>query len=349
MTTTTCPAARPTTTAATATGEGASADGLPYHRLPHLDARSARWWRPFSTLAVGVGLLLAVAVLGLLVLLVAALTTQQGSFPAALTPSPGLDDPRNPMDLVVDLGSLGLLLPVVVLAARWGGRRRGTVHSVAGRFRWGTALRAGAVVLPLHAVVLWTLTAIAPPADLSLPPVGASLVAVVVVVLLLTPLQCAAEEYVFRGLPAQAARHVVALAGGRRRAARPPLRARSRLRPGRPGRRRGLRPRHGVPGLEERRAGGGGRRARREQPAAVPRRAAEPEPRCSRVRSTRGRCWCRSRSRSSPPPGCPCGPRACTASGCSSRCAGAAGRRRARARERAPPGLSGRWCGRTPR
>ncbi|GAB3686445.1 lysostaphin resistance A-like protein [Angustibacter aerolatus] len=203
MTTTTCPAARPTTTAATATGEGASADGLPYHRLPHLDARSARWWRPFSTLAVGVGLLLAVAVLGLLVLLVAALTTQQGSFPAALTPSPGLDDPRNPMDLVVDLGSLGLLLPVVVLAARWGGRRRGTVHSVAGRFRWGTALRAGAVVLPLHAVVLWTLTAIAPPADLSLPPVGASLVAVVVVVLLLTPLQCAAEEYVFRGLPAQ--------------------------------------------------------------------------------------------------------------------------------------------------
>jgi membrane protease YdiL (CAAX protease family) len=65
------------------------------------------------------------------------------------------------------------------------------------------ALRAAAVVLPLYALVLWTWMALVPPEDFSVPPVDASLLAVVVVVLLLTPLQCAGEEYAFRGLPMQ--------------------------------------------------------------------------------------------------------------------------------------------------
>ena len=176
---------------------------LAYHRLAHLDPRTARWWRPFTTLGVAAGLLLALAVLGLAAGLVMVMVSELASIPAALTPSVNLENPRNPVDLLLGLGLIALLMPVVVLGLRWGGGQRGTVHSVAGRFRWKVAFRAGIVVLPLYAFLHWSLIALAPPEDASMPPVDASLLAVVVVVLLLTPLQCAAEEYAFRGLPMQ--------------------------------------------------------------------------------------------------------------------------------------------------
>ncbi|WP_380167365.1 CPBP family intramembrane glutamic endopeptidase [Jannaschia sp. R86511] len=181
-------------------------DPLAYHRLAHLRPRTSRWWRPFATLGAGAGLLLGLVVIALVVAVVSVIAVEHSpgvTWPGALTPSTDLDDPRNPVDLLLSLGLIALLLPLVVLALRWGGGQRGTVHSVVGRFRWGMALRAAAVVLPGYALVLWTATALAPPADLSLPPLDVSLLAVVVVVLLLTPLQCAAEEYAFRGLPMQ--------------------------------------------------------------------------------------------------------------------------------------------------
>ncbi|WP_299036325.1 CPBP family intramembrane glutamic endopeptidase [uncultured Pseudokineococcus sp.] len=189
--------------APTPVGAGAEPEPLAYHRLAHLDPRTARWWRPLATLGVGAGLLLALAVLGLVAVVGAVVATEVAPGLAALGPSVDLDDPRNPADHLLGLGLLALLLPVAVLALRWGGGQRGTVHSVTGRFRWAMALRAAAVVLPVYAVVLWAWMALAPPEDLSVPPLDASLVVVVVVVLLLTPLQCAAEEYVFRGLPLQ--------------------------------------------------------------------------------------------------------------------------------------------------
>ncbi|MEJ5944030.1 CPBP family intramembrane glutamic endopeptidase [Pseudokineococcus basanitobsidens] len=184
---------------------------LAYHRLAHLEPRTARWWRPVATLGVATGLLLALVAVLAVVLVVAVVASVVSPGLLAdlapvlrpLQPSVDLDDPRNPVDLLLGLGSIAVLLPVVVLAVRWGGGRRGTVHSVVGRFRWSLALRAAAVVLPAYAAVLWGLTAVAPPEDLSVPPLDAALVAVVVVALLLTPLQCAAEEYVFRGLPQQ--------------------------------------------------------------------------------------------------------------------------------------------------
>ena len=176
---------------------------LPHHRLAHLDHRAARWWRPLATLGVSAGLLLALAVPVLVAVIVLVVASELASFPAALTPSVELENPRNPMDLLLTLGLLALLVLVVVLALRWGDGQRGTVHSVVGRFRWAMALRAAAVVLPLYALVVWTWMALAPPEDLSVPPLDASLLAVVAVVLLLTPLQCAAEEYASRGLPMQ--------------------------------------------------------------------------------------------------------------------------------------------------
>ena len=174
---------------------------LPYHRLAHLEPRTARWWRPIATLGVSAGLLLGLLVILLVSGLVFVLAGER--FPAALTPTEDLQDPRNPVDHLINLASLALLIPLVVLSLRWGGGQRGTVHSVAGHFRWRMALRAAAVVMPLYALVLWTLIALVPPEDASVPPFDGTLLAVVVVVLLLTPLQCAGEEYAFRGLPLQ--------------------------------------------------------------------------------------------------------------------------------------------------
>ena len=145
----------------------------------------------------------ALAVVGLVAAFAFVVASELQSFPAALTPSVTLEDPLNPVDFLPTLGTLALFIPVVVLSLRWGGGQRGTVHSVAGRFRWGMALRAGAVMLPVYALVHWTWFALAPPEDFSVPSVDASLLAVIVIVVLLTPLQCAAEEYVFRGLPMQ--------------------------------------------------------------------------------------------------------------------------------------------------
>lgn len=188
---------------------GAPVEGAPlaYHRLAHLEVRTSRWWRPLASLGAGVGLLLGLVVVAFLAALVVVLVSELAPgavvWPDALTPSPELDDPRNPVDLLLSLGLIAVLLPVVVLALRWGGGQRGTVHSVAGRFRWAMTLRAAAVVMPAYALVLWTATALAPPDDLSLPPLDVTLLVVLVLVLLLTPLQCAAEEYAFRGLPMQ--------------------------------------------------------------------------------------------------------------------------------------------------
>lgn len=181
-------------------GDGAD---LPYHRLAHVEPRTARWWRPLATLGVSVGLVLALAAVVLLVGLVVVVIAELATLPTALRPTTDLQDPRNPVDHLLNLGLIASFLPLVVLALRWGGGQRGTVHSVDGRFRWRMALRAGAVVMPLYAIVLWSLMALFPPEDLSVPPLDARLLAVVAVVLLLTPLQCAAEEYAFRGLPMQ--------------------------------------------------------------------------------------------------------------------------------------------------
>lgn len=170
---------------------------VPYHRLARLDRRSARWWTPLSTLGVAVGLYVAMLGLLLIVSVIWAL------LPGMPRPSAWFDDPLNPLDWLIMLGPLAMMLPAVLLGVRWGGRRRGTIHSVAGRFRWGLMLRAAVVVVPVYVVVLGGWQLLSPPADRAQPELDGRLLLIAAIVLLLGPLQCAAEEYVFRGLPQQ--------------------------------------------------------------------------------------------------------------------------------------------------
>lgn len=174
---------------------------LPYHRLARLTPSSARWWRPLLVV------LLAAVLAGVGFVAVLVVIFLAGIIPGLPHPTEELEDPRNPMDMVFSLGLLAIGVPAVALAARWAGRRRGdaagTLHSVAGRFRWGLLARAATIVLPVFALVNLATFLLMPPDDVSAPPMGASLIAVYAVIVLVTPLQCAAEEYVFRALPQQ--------------------------------------------------------------------------------------------------------------------------------------------------
>ncbi|MFT4231154.1 MAG: type II CAAX endopeptidase family protein [Leucobacter sp.] len=174
---------------------------LPYHRLARRSSRTARWWRPLAALGVALGMYLALALAVVLPLLILAVVTELSG--AGWGPSQNWDDPANPFDLLLMLGIVAVMLPAAILGMRWGGGARGAIHSVLSRVRWGLMLRAAAFVVPAYALVTVTLFVVAPPADFRWPEPGVSVIAVYATLILLVPLQCAAEEYAFRGLPMQ--------------------------------------------------------------------------------------------------------------------------------------------------
>lgn len=189
----------PAVSGAPAVPHGEPPAPLPYHRLMRLAPASARWWRPFAVLGVCVGLYVAMAIPPLVLWVVA----EAGTLGAALTPTTDLLDPTNPMDILLGLGLIALMLPAALLGVRWGGRAPGILHSVRRGVRWGLLGRTAAVVVPIFAIIHGLGFVLDPPEDVRTPEPGASLLAVYLIVVVLTPLQCAAEEYVFRGVPMQ--------------------------------------------------------------------------------------------------------------------------------------------------
>ncbi|MFJ4080313.1 lysostaphin resistance A-like protein [Streptomyces iakyrus] len=174
--------------------------GHPYHRLDRTTGRH-RWWRPLT----GTVLLAFAYVVILLVLL--ALSYGLGTaLGAPELPDGGAD--LGPLgNTAMDLVSIAIALPLVLLATLWPARRPvGTVTSVTGRLRtgWlGRCLLAG--LLP---ILLLTVTAFLLPDDSG--DTGAwvgwrSFLTALAVLAVLVPLQAAAEEYVFRGWLLQAA------------------------------------------------------------------------------------------------------------------------------------------------
>ncbi|MER6279673.1 CPBP family intramembrane glutamic endopeptidase [Streptomyces sp900105245] len=172
---------------------------LPYHRLSRL-ATPHRWWHsPVGTLFVAVVYMTAT---GLLYTALDAWGTRRGHPVSAdgwveFGPLP---------DTAVELLLLALATPVVLLAVRWIGRRpAGTVSSVTGRLRWRLLFLCLLTALPVLAVVMGAMALL--PADGGVgfrwagwTAFGPALALLVVLV----PLQAAAEEYVFRGWLTQA-------------------------------------------------------------------------------------------------------------------------------------------------
>lgn len=113
-------------------------------------------------------------------------------------------DPTRPLDMVVMLGLVALMLPAAVLGSRWGGGAPGIIHSTSRRIRWELILRPAAVVFPIYTIWIAANFLLSGGEGFSWPGLNLRTSVVLAVIVILTPLQCAAEEYVFRGLAQQA-------------------------------------------------------------------------------------------------------------------------------------------------
>ncbi|MGC5290149.1 CPBP family intramembrane glutamic endopeptidase [Micromonospora sp. DT231] len=178
--------------------------GSPYHRLGRTDRH--RWWRPLvGTLAL---LASAAVVMGFL-FVVAAIVGELTNRPNDADGFPTFGPIPDTALLIV---SLALLLPLV-LGTAWLVQRRpaGTVSSVLGRLRWGWLGRCLLIATPLIIVMLAGAdlllgltdegSVVEPAATwVGWPEFAAGLL----MVLLLVPIQAAAEEYAFRGWLVQA-------------------------------------------------------------------------------------------------------------------------------------------------
>lgn len=184
----------------------ATTGGLAFHRLVFARRRRG-WWTPLVVGALGVAfylLLMVVTILGLVI----ASAFQPGILDRLISFSdPSAFDVSDPFFLTIMLGTIAIMLPCYVLASRIvNGPRVGLVSSAAGRLRWGWMLRTGVAALALSAVL--TGISMLLPQDggeaVSVPPPAMWMVVSLVLILVLVPLQSAAEEYVFRGFLMQA-------------------------------------------------------------------------------------------------------------------------------------------------
>ncbi|MGW0416398.1 CPBP family intramembrane glutamic endopeptidase [Streptomyces collinus] len=171
---------------------------LPYHRLARL-ATPHRWWRPpVGTLFVAV---VYVAATGLLYTALDAWGARRG-YPRSADGSVEF----GPLpDLAVELLLLALATPVVLLAVRWIGRRpAGTVSSVTGRLRWRRLFLCLLTALPVLAVAMGAVALLPADGDEFRWAGWTAFGPALALLLVLVPLQAAAEEYVFRGWLTQA-------------------------------------------------------------------------------------------------------------------------------------------------
>lgn len=176
--------------------------GLAFHRLVFA-RRRAGWWTPLVVGLLGLGLY--VAMLGVVLVAVIVMAVVNPALADRLATAGTRFDLADPLQVAVLLGSIALMLPAYVLASLIvNGPRTGLISSAAGHLRWGWMLRCGALAVATAAVL--TGVSLLLPAD---PSAGAGevlapaenpwLLATLLIVLLVVPLQAAAEEYVFRG------------------------------------------------------------------------------------------------------------------------------------------------------
>lgn len=183
--------------------------GVEFHRLAR-SATNHRWWRPLLVCLVAF-LFFAVA----FVLLMVLVELGAGIFPSVEIASSNLSgngngdelDLSDPVTFALGMTSIILLLPALWLATMLTGAKPvRMLWSVVGKLRWGWFARCGLVGVIVHAVGYSGAFLIAVTQNESLPttldmPRTLVLLALTVT---LVPLQCAAEEYVFRGYLMQA-------------------------------------------------------------------------------------------------------------------------------------------------
>jgi len=180
--------------------------GLAFHRLLFARRRSG-WWTPLVTGILGLAIYTAFLVVVMIVIVIATFGEPDQIERLNRLAQSGGFDMSDPLLVAILLGTIALMLPAYVLASLVvNGPRVGLISSAAGRLRWRWMLICGGVALALSAVL--TAATFFFPVDVGgvgdAQPAPNPLWAVtLVIVLLLVPVQAAAEEYVFRGFLAQ--------------------------------------------------------------------------------------------------------------------------------------------------
>ncbi|MEO8261857.1 MAG: type II CAAX endopeptidase family protein [Pseudolysinimonas sp.] len=190
-----------------------TAGPLPWHRL-YRGLAGFRWWRPLIALGVGGAVYLALSTI--FVGFFVGFAAVDGSIDLTGTPDEVTEalyrlieiDAASPFKLLLALGSVALMLPSALVGQLVAGLRPlGVRHSVAFRIRWrwfavslipAFATVAAAFVIPFG--ISFAMGA-APVGPMTTEPV--LFLICVAVILIVTPVQAAAEEYVFRGMLAQ--------------------------------------------------------------------------------------------------------------------------------------------------
>lgn len=170
-----------------------------FFRMHHQSPRH-RWWRPLAELSLA---LLALLSMLALLMVAAALFSFVPAFTADIDAAftSAEVDMSDPVTFVLLNLTLIPLIPAVFIGVRLArGRPTGTILSVTGRLRWDRLWRATLVALPFYLVFLAVNLVLEPPVD---PVFDARAWLLLGLVLLLTPLQAAAEEIAFRGLLGQ--------------------------------------------------------------------------------------------------------------------------------------------------
>lgn len=179
--------------------------GLAFHRLIFARRRSG-WWTPLVTGILGLAIYVAFLVFAMVVVGIALFRDPERLDSLARLGQSGGVDMGDPLMVAILLGTIALMLPAYILASLIvNGRRLGLVSSAAGRLRWRWMLLCGALAVGVSAVL--TTVGFLLPGGMEEPVAGGPAPTwpiTAVVVLLLVPVQAAAEEYIFRGYLMQA-------------------------------------------------------------------------------------------------------------------------------------------------
>ena len=168
-----------------------------YHRLARTDPHH-RWWMPLVEGLILFGIFMVLSILFGIVLALA--------FPETLTEDMLAANQLDPVVYFMLFASVALLLPSALLARLvLGPRPLGLIFSVTGRIRWKWLLLCFLVAVGVYAVVNLVgigldLATGGTPTSVQLAPGFGWLLATTLIVV---PLQCTAEEVVFRGYLAQ--------------------------------------------------------------------------------------------------------------------------------------------------
>lgn len=174
---------------------------LPFHRLGHADPEH-RWWKPLVELVVFGAVYLLVTVVFGVVWAVGVMSTRGQDALDDLFADPLALDVMDPAVFFMMFFSIVLMIPAILLARLvMGPRPVGLLLSVTGRLRWAFLARTLAVALTIYvigygAVSLFELLVLG---ELSAPQPVEGFGLILAMVVLVVPLQCAAEELVFRG------------------------------------------------------------------------------------------------------------------------------------------------------